>query len=81
MSYGMRTLPTRNLHDVSGETRPMRRRAVIDEIFAEDCVFHGREEIDRVAGGIKATHPDFRYWTALHSRNELQRAGERRTRN
>ena len=39
------------------------------EIFAEDCVFYdpnggvyrGRDEIDRVAGAIKATHPDFRY--------------------
>ena len=24
-------------------------------------VYHGRDEIDRVAGKIKATHPDFRY--------------------
>jgi hypothetical protein len=24
-------------------------------------VFRGRDEIDRVAGAIKATHPDFRY--------------------
>ena len=47
---------------------PARRRAAIDEIWAEDGVFYepngvyrGREEIDRVAGAIKATHPDFRY--------------------
>ena len=47
----------------------MRRRAAIDEIFTEDCVFYdptggvyrGRDEIDRLAGKIKATHPDFRY--------------------
>src|SRR5207249_9733300 len=49
------------------ETDPARRRAAIDEIFTEDCVFYeprgvyrGRDEIDRVAGAIKATHPDFR---------------------
>ena len=58
----------RNLRDVFGENDPARRRAAIDEIFTEDCVFYesrgihrGRNEIDRVAGAIKATHPDFRY--------------------
>ena len=68
MSYSISTLLTRNLHDVFGENDPTRRRAAIDEIFTEDCVFHepngvyhGRDEIDRVAGKIKATHPDFRY--------------------
>jgi hypothetical protein len=68
MSYSISTLLTRNLHDVFGESNPERRRAAIEEIFTEDCVFHepngvyhGREEIDRVAGKIKATHPDFRY--------------------
>jgi hypothetical protein len=61
-------LLTRNLHDVFGENDPARRRAAVDEIFTEDCVFYegrgvhrGRDEIDRVAGAIKATHPDFRY--------------------
>ncbi len=68
MSYSISTLLTRNLQDVFGENDSMRRRAAIDEIFAEDCVFYeprgvycGRDEIDRVAGTIKATHPDFRY--------------------
>ena len=69
MSYSVSTLLTRNLHDVFGENDPKRRRAAIDEIFNEDCVFYdpgggvylGRDEIDRVAGAIKATHPDFRY--------------------
>src|SRR4051812_38356715 len=68
MSYSISTLLTRNLHDVFGENDPTRRRAAIDEIYTEDCVFHepngvhrGRNEIDRVAGAIKATHPDFRY--------------------
>ena len=60
---------TRNLHGVFGENDPARRRAAVDEIFAQDCVFYdpsggvhrGRDEIDRVAGAIRATHPDFRY--------------------
>jgi len=68
-SYSIPTLLTRNLHDVFGENDGTRRRAAIDEIYTEDCVFYdptkgvyrGRDEIDRVAGEIKATHPDFRY--------------------
>jgi hypothetical protein len=68
MSYSISTLLIRNLHDVFDENDPARRRAAIDEIFTEDCVFYeprgvhrGRDEIHRVAGAIKATHPDFRY--------------------
>ncbi len=68
MPYNISTLLTRNLHDVFRENDPGRRRAAIDEIFTEDCVFYeprgvyrGRDEIDLVAGKIKATHPDFRY--------------------
>jgi len=55
VSYSISTLLTRNLHDVFGENDPTRRRAAIDEIFTEDCVFHepngvyhGRDEIDHV---------------------------------
>jgi hypothetical protein len=67
--FRISTLLTRNLRDVFGEDDPARRRAVIDELFAEDCVFYdpgkgvyrGRDEIDRIAGAIRATHPDFRY--------------------
>ena len=58
----------RNLDDVFGENDPVRRRAAIDEIFTDDCVFYeprgtyrGRDEIHRIAGVIKATHPDFQY--------------------
>ena len=68
MSHSVSTLLTRNLQEVFGENDAERRRAAIDEIFTEDCVFYeprgvyrGREETDRVAGAIKATHPDFRY--------------------
>lgn len=68
MSNSISILLRRNL-DVFGENDPARRRAVIDEIFTEDCVFYdphngiyrGRDEIDRIAGAIKATHPDFEY--------------------
>jgi len=59
----------RNLRDVFGENDPARRRAAIDELWAEDGVFYdpnkgairGRDAIDRIAGAVKATHPDFRY--------------------
>jgi hypothetical protein len=69
MSNSISTLPLRNLSDVFGENDPVRRRAAIDEIFHEDAVFYdpkggvfrGRDEIDRIAGVIKATHPDFEY--------------------
>ena len=69
MPRSISTLLKRNLQDVFGENDPARRRAAINEIFTEDAVFYdpgknvyrGRDEIDRVAGAIKATHPDFRY--------------------
>ena len=69
MSYDISTLLTRNLLDVFGENDPSRRRAAIDEIFTDDCVFYepnggvyrGRDEIERIAGVIRATRPDFRY--------------------
>jgi hypothetical protein len=69
MSHSISILLTRNLRDVFGDNDAARRRAAIDEIYAEDCVFYdpnegvyrGRDEIDRVAGAIRATHPDFRY--------------------
>jgi hypothetical protein len=68
MSNSISILLRRNL-DVFGDNDSARRRAVIDEIFTEDCVFYdprngiyrGRDEIDRIAGAIKATHPDFQY--------------------
>lgn len=54
----------------------------IDEIFHEDAVFYdpkggifrGRDEIDRIAGVIKATHPDFEY-QPLFPPEELGDAG------
>jgi len=69
MSYSISDLLIRNLRDVFGENDPARRRAAIDELWAEDGVFYdpskgairGRDEIDGVAGAVKETHPDFRY--------------------
>src|SRR5258705_7403729 len=68
MPHSISTLLIRNLEDVFGEIDPARRRAAIDELFHEDAVFHepkgtyrGRDEIHRIAGVIKAAHPDFRY--------------------
>lgn len=68
MTHDIATLLTRNLHDVFGEGNPTRRRATIEEIFTPDAVFYepggvrqGWDEIDRIAGEIRAMHPDFRY--------------------
>ena len=69
MSYSISTLLTRNLQEVFGENDPARRRVPVDELWTEDGVFYdpnkgvyrGRDEIDRIAGAIRATHPDFRY--------------------
>jgi hypothetical protein len=69
MSHSISTLLTRNLLEVFGENDPARRRAAVDEIWTEDGVFYnaktgahrGRDEIDRVAGAIRSTDPDFQY--------------------
>jgi hypothetical protein len=82
MSSTISTLLLRNLSDVFGENDPVRRRAAIDEIFHEDAVFHdpkggifrGRDEIDRIAGVIRARHPDFEY-QPLSPPEELGDAG------
>jgi hypothetical protein len=69
MSYSISTLLLRNLSDVFGENDPVRRRAAIDEMWHEDGLFYdpnkgiyrGRDEIDRISGAIRVTHPDFQY--------------------
>ena len=69
MSYSIFALLIRNLRDVFGENDPARRRAAIEQIYTEDVVFYdpsknvyrGRDEIDRIAGAIKAIHPAFQY--------------------
>jgi hypothetical protein len=68
VTLSLSTLLTRNLHDVFGENDLARRRQAIAEIFTEDCVFYepngvyrGRDEIDRIANAIRASHSEFRY--------------------
>ena len=68
MSYSLSTLLIRHLPDDFGEIDPARRRAAIDEMFNEDAVYYdrsgayrGRDEIHRIAGVIKAGHPEYRY--------------------
>ena len=82
MPQSISTLLTRNLQEVFGEGDPVRRRAAIDEIYTEDCVFcdpktgvhRGRDEIDRIASAIRAPHPDLQY-TATAPPEELHDAG------
>ena len=69
MSNTISALLTRNLQEVFGENDSARRRAAIQELYTEDCVFYdpskgvyrGRDEINRIAGEIRATHLEFRY--------------------
>ena len=64
----IRELLDRNLQEVFGESDDERRRATIDELWAEDGVLYvtpgmivGREAIDKFAGELRATHPNFVY--------------------
>ena len=58
----------RNLQEVFGEGDGQRRRAAIDELWAEDGLLYvppgiikGRGAIDKFAGELRATHPHFVY--------------------
>jgi hypothetical protein len=62
------TLLARNLPEVFGEGDPVRRRAAIRELYTEDCVLYappgaivGHDALDKFAGELRATHPDFVY--------------------
>src|SRR5437016_14007772 len=80
MSHSISTLLLRNLSDVFGENDPARRRAALEELWNEDGVFYdpskgafrGRDEIDRIACAIKATHLDFQY----HPISEREEVGD-----
>lgn len=69
MTTDIPTLLLRNLSDVFGENDPIRRRKAVDEIFHKEAVFfdpsggtfRGRDEIERIAGVLRASHPDFEY--------------------
>ena len=65
---GIETLLNRNLPEVFGEGDPIRRRAAIQELYTEDCVlcvppctFVGHEALDKFAGDLRATHPNYVY--------------------
>ena len=58
----------RLLAEVFGEADASRRRAAIKELFADDCVvdvpqglFVGHDALDKLAGDVRTTHPDFVY--------------------
>src|SRR3984893_6362885 len=77
MSNSISALLLRNLSDVFGESDPVRRRAAIEDAVFYDPkggIFRGRDEIDRIAGVLKATHPDFAY-QPLFPPEELGDAG------
>lgn len=64
----IRELLDRNLQEVFGEGDDTRRRAAIDELWAEDGILYvppgmivGRNAIDKFAGGLRATHPHYVY--------------------
>ncbi len=69
MTESASTLLIRNLDEVFAEIDPARRRKALDELWHEDGVFYdpysgahrGRDEIDRIADKVKATHPSYRY--------------------
>ena len=58
----------RNLQEVFGEGDPGRRRAAIEEFYKDDCVLYvpdgvlvGHDALDKFAGELRATHPQFAY--------------------
>jgi SnoaL-like domain len=58
----------RNLQEVFGQGDAARRRAAIEEFYADDCVLHvpdgvlaGHAALDKFAGELRATHPHFAY--------------------
>jgi hypothetical protein len=83
MSEHVHELLYRNLREVFGEGDAVRRRAAIAKLYAEDCVlyappgmFVGPEALDKFAGDLRATHPDFVYTPhgeaqALHNAGRL----------
>jgi hypothetical protein len=83
MSDHIHELLYRNLQEVFGEGNAARRRAAIAELYTEDCVlyappgvFAGPDALDKFAGDLRATHPNFVYTPhgeaqALHNAGRL----------
>jgi hypothetical protein len=81
MTNRIHELLHRNLQEVFGEGDAARRRAAINELYTEDCVlevplgaFIGRDALDKFAGDLRATHPQFHY-TPLSEPQALHNAG------
>ena len=77
----IRELLYRNLQDVFGEGDDIKRRAAMDELWADDAILYappgavaGRDAINRFAGDLRATHPHFVY-TPLGGPQVLQNGG------
>jgi len=83
MSDRIHQLLHRNLQEVFGQGDAARRRAATEELYTEDCalyvppgIFIGLEALDKFAGDLRATHPDFVYTPhgeaqALHNAGRL----------
>jgi hypothetical protein len=90
MNNRIHELLDRNLREVFGEGDAARRRAAIDDLYTEDCVLYvppgalvGREALDKFAGDLRASHPDFAYTPhgapqALHNAGRLAWGSGRR---
>ena len=83
MSDRIRELLNRNLQQVFVEGDAARRRKAIEELYTDDCVldvppgvFVGHDALDKFAGDLRATHPQFAYTPhgepqALHNAGRL----------
>ena len=68
MAERIHELLLRNLQEVFGEGDPTKRRSAIKELYTDDCVlyvppgtFVGQKALDKFAGDLRATHPQFAY--------------------
>ena len=68
MTDRIHELLNRNLQEVFGEGDATRRRAAIKQLYAEDAVVYappgaivGHAALDKFAGDLRATHPQFVY--------------------
>jgi hypothetical protein len=88
--HGIIELLYRNLQEVFGEGDAARRRAAIEDFYTEDCVlyvppgvFVGHDALDKFAGDLRATHPQFVYThhgepQALHNGGILRHGAQAR---
>jgi hypothetical protein len=78
MSDRIRELLNRNLQQVFGEGDAARRRKAIEELYTDDCVldvppgvFVGHDALDKFAGDLRATHPQFAYTPPVSRRRVI----------